>query len=125
MIPLIVEGNEVTLTFNLNKELGIFEFSGRSRPENVMSFFEPIFEWFDDYAKNPNPETIIKFKLEYYNSSSAKVILRLLVRFEEMFKQGVNIKVQWCYRENDEDILESGEDYATLVEVPFEFLVCD
>jgi len=117
-----VQGSDVILTTILDKDKGVFELSGRSRPENVSGYFEPIFSWFDEYSKNPNQETIIDFKLEYYNSSSAKVLLRLFVKFEEFHANGMNIKINWHYPSNDEDILESGEDYASLVEVPFDFL---
>lgn len=122
MAPLIIEGSDITFSTTLDRDNGHFEFFGRSRPENVVSYFEPIFEWFEEYKNNPLPETIIRFKLEYYNSSSAKVILRLLVKFEEYTKQGLDFKVYWYYPESDEDILESGEDYESLVDVPFKFI---
>lgn len=122
MAPLIIEGTDITFSTVLDKEHGIFEFSGRSRPENVVSYFEPIFQWFDAYKLEPNPETTVNFKLEYYNSSSAKVILRLLVKFEELKKAGLNIQINWYYPESDEDILESGEDYESLVDIPFKFI---
>lgn len=122
MIPLIVDGTDITFSTVLDKDQGLFEFSGRSRPENVVSYFEPIFNWFDQYKSDPNSETIINFKLEYYNSSSAKVILRLLVKFEEFQKDGMDIKIHWYYPESDEDILESGEDYDSLVDIPFKFI---
>lgn len=122
MNPLFIKATDTTFQVNLNKVDGIFEFSGKSRPENVVSFFEPIFDWFKKYEDNPNSETIVCFNLEYFNSSSAKVLLRFLVCLEEMSRKGINIKILWKYRANDEDILETGEDYASLVEVPFEFM---
>lgn len=122
MAPLFIQGTNITLTTYLNKEQGVFEFLGRSRPENVIEYFEPVFAWFDKYQQDPNDQTLVDFKLEYYNSSSAKVLLRLLVRFEDFYKKGMNIKVNWYYPESDEDILESGEDYASLVDVPFNFI---
>lgn len=125
MSPLIIKGTETTLTVTLDKANGIFEFSGKSRPENVSDFFEPIFNWFDGYEKQPNQETLVNFKLDYYNSSSAKVLLRLLVRIEELAENGVRSKIHWYYRSNDEDMKESGEDYASLVSVPFEFFMME
>lgn len=122
MSPLILNGTDVTVSVVLDKTNGIFEFAGKSRPENVMSFFEPVFDWFEAYEKDPNPETHINFKLDYYNSSSAKVLLRLLVKLEEMNERGLNIKVSWFYKSNDEDMMDSGEDYASLVAVPFEVI---
>ncbi|PKP12034.1 MAG: nuclear pore complex subunit [Bacteroidetes bacterium HGW-Bacteroidetes-4] len=125
MSPLIIKGTETTLAVTLDKANGIFEFSGKSRPENVSEFFEPIFNWFEEYEKQPNQETLVNFKLDYYNSSSAKVLLRLLVRIEELAENGVRSKIHWYYRSNDEDMKESGEDYASLVSVPFEFFMME
>ena len=121
MNPIFIKGTETTLQVYLNKSDGIFEFSGRSRPENIVSFFEPIFDWFKIYATDPNPETVVSFKMDYFNSSSAKVLLRFLVHIEDMCKSGVNIKIKWLYVANDEDMLETGKDYDSLIEVPFEF----
>jgi hypothetical protein len=120
MSPLILKGTDTTVGVILDKANGIFEFSGKSRPENVMSFFEPIFTWLADYEKNPNAETIISFKLDYYNSSSAKVLLRLLVRLEEMAQNGMKMKIHWYYKSSDEDMKDSGKDYESLVTIPFE-----
>lgn len=122
MEPLILDRTETTLKVNLIKSEGLFEFDGRSRPENIVTFFEPIFNWFEKYETQPNPETIIKFNLDYFNSSSAKVLLRFFVRLEEMCEKGIDVKVHWKYKANDEDLLEAGTDFASIVDVPFEFI---
>ncbi len=122
MEPLFIKATDTTFQVKLDKSNEIFEFSGRSRPENIISFFEPIFDWFNQYELDPNPSTLISFQLEYFNSSTAKVLLRFLVQMEEMIKKGVSVSVCWKYRTNDEDILETGEDFSSLVEVPFEFV---
>jgi len=122
MDPLKLNATETTIGVLLDKANGIFEFSGKSRPENVIGFFDPIFTWIENYELNPNQETIFSFKLDYYNSSSAKVLLRLLVRLEDMLEKGHDVKIHWYYRTSDEDMRESGEDYSTLVSVPFEFI---
>jgi len=122
MDPLIIKPTNTTFMVYLDKAEGRFEFSGRSRPENVMLLFESIFEWFKKYEVDPNPETIINFKLEYFNSSSAKVLLRFFANLEEMRVRGMNMKIVWHYRVNDDDMLEAGEDFASLIDVPFEFV---
>ncbi|MDA3892198.1 MAG: DUF1987 domain-containing protein [Salinivirgaceae bacterium] len=122
MDPLILKPTNTTFQIHLDKSTGVFEFSGRSRPENVMGFFDPIFSWFDKYHENPNQTTVVTFKLEYFNSSTAKVLLRFLVRLEKMLITGVDVKIVWKTRKNDEDMLETGQDYATLISVPFEFI---
>lgn len=122
MNPLIIDATNTTFQVNLDKTKGIFEISGRSRPENIVNFFEPIFEWLNEYSKEPNQETVINFNLEYFNSSTAKVLLRFLVKIEEMYASGQNIRVIWKARKNDEDMMETGEDFASLIKVPFDFV---
>ena len=122
MEPLIIKGTNTTFQIYLDKSKSRFEFSGRSRPENAVSFFEVIFDWFKKYELEPNPSTLISFNLEYFNSSSAKVLLRFLAYIEEMHHKGLDFKVNWLYRSNDEDMLETGVDFSTLIDVPFEFM---
>ncbi|MCE9540891.1 MAG: DUF1987 domain-containing protein, partial [Bacteroidetes bacterium] len=38
------------------------------------------------------------------------------------FVNGSQIKVLWYYKAKDEDMKESGEEFARLVNIPFEFI---
>lgn len=106
---------------HLDKANNIFELEGRSRPENIDSFYGPIYEWFEEYRRNPNDSTHIQMNFEYFNTSSAKAILELLKLFENMHKDGLDIKIIWHYHEEDEDMQDAGQDYSTMVHLPFEF----
>ena len=65
---------------HLDKANNIFEFEGRSRPENIDMFYGPIYEWFEDYKKEPNEITSVVMNFEYFNTSSANgVRFRLLM----------------------------------------------
>jgi len=37
-------------------------------------------------------------------------------------KSGYQVKVIWYVLENDEDMQETGVDYQTIIEMPFEFI---
>ena len=86
-------------------------------------FYEPILSWIDEYAAAPNAETVFNFKLEYFNTASSKVILDILLKFEDIYEKGNKIVVKWHYREDEEDMLEAGEEYADIVEIPFEYVI--
>jgi len=116
------EATEDTPEIILNKEKEVFEISGRSLPEDVNTFYEPVLEWIDEYSKNPNPRTLFKFRFLYFNTASSKIILDILTIFEEMIEDKHNVLVRWYYTETDEDMLDAGEEYAEMVEVPFEFI---
>jgi hypothetical protein len=40
-----------------------------------------------------------------------------------MIEEGHKVMVRWHYPEEDEDMKEAGEEYAEMVDVPFE-MVC-
>lgn len=117
-----MEGGNQLPRIILDKAKGVFEISGQSLPENVHEFYSPVINWLDEYAKDPNPTTEVTFKMEYYNTASSKMLFSILEKFDEMFKAGHNVKIFWHYDQDDEDMLESGEDYADLCKVPFEFI---
>ena len=118
-----IKGTEDTPSVVLDKVNGVFELSGRSLPEDVNQFYEPILSWIDKYSAEPNDETVFNFKLEYFNTASSKVILDILLKFEEIFEKGKSIRIQWHYHEEEEDMLEAGEEYADIVEIPFDYVL--
>ena len=113
-------GSEDTPKVILDKANNQFEISGRSLPEDVAAFYEPILEWLQEYAEEPNPKTVFNFKLEYFNTASSKLLLDVLLKLEDMVDDGHEVLVRWHYPSDDEDMEEAGEEYADIVEVPFE-----
>ncbi len=118
MNTLHLEGTEDTPSIILDKQNGIMEISGRSLPEDSTEHYKPVLDWVEAYAQAPNPATTFVFKLEYFNTSSSKLILDLLYALEEI----KGMKVQWYFHEDDEDMEEAGEEFSELVEIPFEFI---
>jgi hypothetical protein len=117
---LKLEGTSDTPNIILDKTNGIFEISGRSLPEDSVEFYRPVLEWIGGYAKAPSAKTNFTFKLEYFNTSSSKLILDVLSALEGI--PGMNI--EWCYQEEDEDMEEAGKEFAEMVELPFAYKTC-
>lgn len=115
-----IKGTDDTPTVILDSENEIFEISGRSLPEDVAAFYDPILEWLDDYAENPNSKTVFDFKLVYFNTASSKLLLDILLKLEDLADDGNDVLVKWHYPDDDEDMEEAGEEYADIVDVPFE-----
>jgi hypothetical protein len=118
-------GTEDTPEVILDADNKVMEISGRSLPEDVATFYEPIITWLEEYAKNPDNETVFTFKLDYFNTATSKVILDILVMFEEMIEEGHQVKVMWYYDEDDEDMKAAGEEYSDMVDVPIEMISLD
>ena len=100
----------------------IFEISGRSLPEDVASFYEPILDWLERYSEVADGTTVFNFKLVYFNTASSKMLLDILLKLEEMYESGKEVLVRWHFPEDDEDMLEAGEDYESIIKVPFRMI---
>jgi len=122
MEKLKIESTEDSPQIILDRESNILEISGRSLPEDVNTFYEPMMSWIEEYAKDPLDVTVFSFKLTYFNTASSKIILDILTHFEEMIEEGHEVMVRWHYPEEDEDMLEAGEEYSEMVDVPFEMV---
>ncbi|HKL37702.1 MAG TPA: DUF1987 domain-containing protein [Bacteroidales bacterium] len=122
MESISIEGTTKTPSVKLNPESGVIEIKGRSIPENSIEFYRPIIEWLDEYAKNPNKNTTVNVQLEYFNTSSSKCILDIFKKLESLKKARNEVKINWYYEEDDEDMLESGEDYESIIRVPFKMI---
>src|SRR6056297_3255800 len=122
MESISIEGTSKTPTVSLDPESGTIEIKGRSIPENSIEFYRPIIEWLDEYAKNPNKKTTVNVQLEYFNTSSSKCILDIFKKLESLKKARNEVVINWYYEEDDEDMLESGEDYESIIRVPFKMI---
>ena len=120
MEAIKIQGTEDTPKVILDKDAEIFEISGRSLPEDVATFYDPILNWLNEYGEGPNSATIFNFKLTYFNTASSKMLLDILMKLEEIHEEGNNVTVRWHYPEDDEDMEEAGEEYADIVDIPFE-----
>ncbi len=97
---------------------GKLELKGRSIPENSLEFYKPLNDWLDEYVKYAKGETSVHVQLEYFNTSSSKCLLDLFKRLESLSK----VTIHWYYEQDDEDMLEAGEDYEAIVSVPFKMI---
>ncbi len=120
METIKIQGTEDTPKIILDAGNEIMEISGRSLPEDVTSFYEPVLNWLNEYSEKPNKKTIFNFKLTYFNTASSKLLLDILMKLEEMNEKGLDVLIRWHYPEDDEDMAEAGEEYADIVDVPFE-----
>ena len=113
-------GTDDTPTVILDSTNEVYEISGRSLPEDVTAFYDPIINWLEEYASSPNKSTFFVFKLVYFNTASSKLLLDILMKLEQIHEDGNEVLIRWFYPEDDEDMQEAGEEYADIVDVPFE-----
>lgn len=120
MENLIIAPGIKTPSINFLLENGLLEIRGKSIPENSIEFYRPIYEWIDAYVLQAQPKTQVTIGLEYFNTSSSKCLLDIFRKLENLHKSGKSeVTINWLYEEEDEDMMEAGDDYQTIVKVPF------
>ena len=70
----------------------------------------------------PLDKTVVNIRLEYFNTSSSKCILDVFKRLESIHRAKHDVEINWFYEEDDEDMLEAGEDYDSIIKVPFKMI---
>ena len=126
MEDLIIEGTDKLPTVNMIAAEGLVELRGRSVPEDSMGFYKPILDWLREYSEGPAPKTKLVVALEYFNTSSSKFILDMFKRIEDIHTaRKSEAVIEWHHEEEDWDMQETGEDYRSIVEVPFEIIEVD
>jgi hypothetical protein len=122
MEELAIMGTPKTPAVRSDSNQGLLEITGRSNPENTIEVFKPIVNWVEEYIQHPGEKTTINIQLEHFNTSSSKSLIGILKRLEILKKEGREVVVNWYYDADDEDILEAGENFESVVEIPFNMI---
>jgi hypothetical protein len=131
MNKFYIEETEFTPEISLDLEAHKFYFKGVSRPEDVFKFYSPAIKWLKDLdediithtnAKYNIPLLNVDFHLSYFNSSSSKMLLQFFEILQKIQEKGIEIKVDWYYDANDEQMYDDGLDLSESVDIPFNFI---
>ena len=121
MEELRISATKNTPEIILNPD-GKIKIKGRSIHENAAAFYAPVEEWVTAYIHNPANVTSIDMALDYFNSASAKIFISILQKVTHVTLKHKKYVINWIYEEGDEDILERGEYFASILDVPVNFI---
>ncbi|NOU17638.1 MAG: DUF1987 domain-containing protein [Bacteroidales bacterium] len=118
MEKLFIEATIDSPSLLFDGDMGIIEITGKSLPENAIVCYSPLQKLVKEYITNPQQKTIINFRLEYLNSSSAKNIVEILTALEQLPIKGYVVEIKWFYKAEDDDMLEEGEEFRRMTSIP-------
>ena len=122
METIALHPTETTPEVVFDKKAGIFKITGRSFPEDSLSFYKPLLNWLMEYSEDANDPTTLEIHLEYFNSGSLKQVFKLLYVIEDIMELGKDAKVVWHYKKNDELMLQKGQEFQKFLEVPVDLV---
>ena len=95
----------------IDESVGYIRFKGECYAENTIEFFKKTTDWLTKYLNTDFASLTFDCELEYFNSSSSKLLYNMLKAMDEKASRGKDIVVNW-YAENGNDIIiEYGEDF--------------
>lgn len=123
---LELPGTDKTPTVSLDPKTGTISLTGCSIPENADRFFTPLYDVVERYATEPAQRTTVRVALTYFNSSSAKYLLDIFKRLEDLHASGRSrVQLEWCHAPGDLDMAEAGQDYRSLLEFPVKVMAVE
>jgi len=122
MEPLDIKATNDTPRVLFDPDNNLFEISGRSLPEDVVTFYQPVLDWLDEYTRTPLKKTDFVFKYIYFNTATSKLVQDILIRLEHLQEKGSEVKVSWYYEQDDEDMLDLGIEFKENVNIAFEIV---
>jgi hypothetical protein len=109
------------VNFDVNSK--VFEIGGESFLEDADAFYDPILKWLQEFKGSHNEAITFNFKFIYYNSSSSKSVLKILKILKE-YAQKAAVEINWCYPEDNLDLLQEGKDFVELLGISINFVAC-
>ena len=122
MDKIRIEPTEVSPEIIFDVENNNFSIKGKSVVTEVDSFYSPLIDWLENAQGKLDKRIDFVFDLEYFNIFSSKRILFILYKLSDLQVAGANINVIWHFSMEDDDMKEVGEDFACMVNLPFEFI---
>ena len=97
---------------------------GESHPEDVTTFYQPVMDALERYLSAlGSGKCRFDFEFIYFNSSSAKIVMTIMELLDETAENGSDITVRWFYDDEDDTMLELGEEFGEDLEhAQFELL---
>lgn len=121
METIFIKATDVSPEVIINPGDNNYSISGGSRPESPSKFYDPVLKWIDKYGEKHLNNATINFRIEYFNTPSARVLREILDHLQQLYDKGVKITVNWYY--DDASSKEEFEyEFARGLTVPIIFI---
>ncbi len=121
---LNIEATDYLPKVTLSQTEGILFISGKSYPQNADQFYIPIISKINDYLKNPHVTTTINLEIEYFQTTSQRYLLQILVMFVQKIPQK-DLVFNWWYSDEDgdeDDYIFAGKEIEKILNAKFNFI---
>ncbi|MDR0455242.1 MAG: DUF1987 domain-containing protein [Treponema sp.] len=100
----------------VDEERNYMRLEGRCFHENVGVFFKEINDWLDEYLATDFGTFTFDNAINYFNSSTTKLMLNMLLKLDRHSSDKTKIIVNWITTEDNDIMIECGEDFQEEME---------
>jgi SiaC family regulatory phosphoprotein len=120
MLNLSIEASENSPEVIIDSSYGVLEIKGNSTLSAAEAFYKQLARWIHAFNLN-NPSTrTVNIKFERIDMKSFQSLLFLLHELEQINRAKNNkLIINWYYTLKDEQILNLGKMYKTIIQLPF------
>ncbi len=122
MTDILIEATAVTPYVKIDSEESYILFKGKSSPPNSLQFYHPLINKIKMLFADVSKPITVDLSYRYFNTSSSKCLFDFFKMLKGLVREGKSVRINWHYEEDDEDMLETGEDYADLLNLDFRFI---
>ena len=122
MDTIRIEKTNNTPSVYIDENNMLCRIEGSSYPEDAHEIYQHVLDWLDRIQSSSSSQVIVEFDYDFLNSISHKKVWQILQQLKQFHNKGKSVKVKWFFEENDEDIMEAGEDLSELMNIPFELV---
>jgi len=95
----------------IDEEKSYMRLEGRCFHEKVTEFFKEVNDWLDSYLASNFGVFTFDCAIDYFNSSTTKLLLNMLLKMDKHASAEKKIIVNWITTKNNSIIIECGEDF--------------
>ena len=102
---------------------GTLKIFGRSTSPEVEEYFEEFVPYLKDNLLKRPTDMAVAFDFEFFNTKTSRILMKIMyILKKHVYDEGHSLKISWTYEEEDEDLLDAGKDYESILGIPFEFI---
>lgn len=95
----------------IDEEKHYMRFEGECFHENVMEFYKEVINWLAKYLQTDFKIFIFDCELRYFNSSTTKLLLNILLKMDSHASDYNMVTVNWITTGDNDIIIECGKDF--------------
>jgi len=117
-MALYLEKEKTTSTpyLLIDEKKNYLKLEGRSFHENITDFFKEVFDWLDVYLTTDFGSFTFDLEMDYFNSATSKLLHNMLMKMDKYTTDKNKVIVNWITTEDNDIIIECGEDLLDEVE---------